>query len=110
MYPYHLQMDLNDLSTLGLWQTREVGDDALGKPETFEIAPRQFVLATTYESIKVPRNLIARVEGRSTYARFGLSMHQTAPWIQPGWSGPIILELMNNGSFTIKMTPIQDRP
>ena len=54
--------------------------------------------------------MIARVEGRSTYARVGLSMHQTAPWIQPGWSGPIILELMNNGPLTIKLTPTKDRP
>ena len=37
-------------------------------------------------------------------------MHQTAPWIQPGWSGPIILELMNNGPLTIKLTPTKDRP
>src|SRR5262249_43144926 len=51
--------------------------------------PGQFVLALTYESIKIPKHLIALVEGRSTYARLGLSMHQTAPWIQPGWSGPI---------------------
>ena len=37
-------------------------------------------------------------------------MHQTAPWIQPGWSGPIILELMNNGPLTIKLMPTKDRP
>ena len=67
-------------------------------------------LAQTYEKIKVPRNMIARVEGRSTYARVGLSMHQTAPWIQPGWSGQIILELMNNGPLSIKLTPTIDRP
>ena len=54
--------------------------------------------------------MIARVEGRSTYARVGLSMHQTAPWIQPGWSGPIILEIKNNGPLAIKLTPEKDRP
>ena len=69
-----------------------------------------FLLAKTYESITVPRNMIARVEGRSTYARVGLSMHQTAPWIQPGWKGQIILELLNNGPLTIKLTPKRDRP
>jgi dCTP deaminase len=50
------------------------------------------------------------VEGRSTYARAGLSMHQTAPWIQPGWNGPIVLEIMNNGPLTIELTPVTDRP
>jgi deoxycytidine triphosphate deaminase len=37
-------------------------------------------------------------------------MHQTAPWIQPGWSGPIVLEIANHGGFTIKLTPLVDRP
>ena len=102
---------IKDLGGIDLWQTRELSPkDELGNPDVFEISPGQFALATTYESIKVPRNLIARIEGRSTYARFGLSMHQTAPWIQPGWSGPIILELMNSGSLKIKLTPAEDRP
>ena len=99
------------LGTTELWNTREYkSDDGFGQPETFKISKGQFVLALTYESIKVPRNLIARVEGRSTYARYGLSMHQTAPWIQPGWSGPIILELMHNGKIDITLTPAEDRP
>jgi dCTP deaminase len=68
------------------------------------------VLALTHESITVPNNLIALVEGRSTYARVGLSMHQTAPWIQPGWSGPIVLEIANHGQIPIKLTPLIDRP
>src|SRR5437867_12520812 len=54
--------------------------------------------------------MIALVEGRSTYARMGLSMHQTAPWIQPGWSGQIVMEMMNNGALTIELTPLIDRP
>jgi len=37
-------------------------------------------------------------------------MHQTAPWIQPGWRGPIVLEIMNNGPLTIELTPYFDRP
>ena len=81
----------------------------MGDERFHEIKPGDFVLARTLESIMVPRNMIARVEGRSTYARVGLSMHQTAPWIQPGWSGPIILELKNNGPLTIKLTPVKDR-
>jgi dCTP deaminase len=64
----------------------------------------------THESVTVPRNLIALVEGRSTYARLGLSMHQTAPWIQPGWSGPIVLEIKNHGPVKVELTPLLDRP
>ena len=81
----------------------------MGDERFHEIKPGDFVLARTLESITVSRSMIARVEGRSTYARVGLSMHQTAPWIQPGWSGCIILELKNNGPLTIKLTPVRDR-
>jgi dCTP deaminase len=89
---------------------RTQGRDNFGKIEQFDLDPGEFILAKTYESITIPKNLIALVEGRSTYARMGLSMHQTAPWIQPGWNGPIILEIMNNGPLVITLTPLKDRP
>jgi dCTP deaminase len=104
----------NGLATLGkagVWATKELRfQDELGDRERFVLKSGTFILAMTYESIKVPRNMIALVEGRSTYARVGLSMHQTAPWIQPGWSGPIILEIVNNGPLDIALTPLIDRP
>lgn len=84
--------------------------NALGQAETFTIEPKMFVLAMTCEKVTMPRNMIAMVEGRSTYARVGLSMHQTAPWIQPGYEGQITLEIMNNGPLQIELTPIIDRP
>lgn len=102
---------LKAVGELGLWSNRVLKEqDELGKPEKFVIEPGEFILALTYESIVVPDRLIALVEGRSTYARVGLSMHQTAPWIQPGWKGPIILEMMNNGPLSIELTPRVDRP
>lgn len=102
---------LQALGQSNFYKTKELQPaDGFGEPESFILHPTNFVLAMTYESIKVPLNMIARVEGRSTYARVGLSMHQTAPWIQPGWSGQIILEIMNNGSIDIKLTPLIDRP
>ena len=102
---------LGALAQSNLWNTEDLREpDIHGRPRFHEIRRGDFVLAQTHESIKIPRSMIARVEGRSTYARVGLSMHQTAPWIQPGWSGPIILELMNNGPLTIKLTPTKDRP
>jgi dCTP deaminase len=102
---------LGAIGGLGLWDTKELNEtDQLGDRETFELKPGELVLALTHESITVPRNMIALVEGRSTYARMGLSMHQTAPWIQPGWTGPIVLEISNHGPFTMKLTPLVDRP
>lgn len=102
---------LATLASTGLWVTKDLRDeDEFGKPETFTLNPDEFILAMTYENIKVPNNMIALVEGRSTYARVGLSMHQTAPWIQPGFDGPIILEIMNNGPLYLELIPIVDRP
>ena len=100
---------LKNLSEIKLWDTVNLDNSTIGANH-FEIKPGNFVLAKTYESITVPRDMIARIEGRSTYARFGLSMHQTAPWIQPGWSGSIVLELMNNGPISVKLEPMKDRP
>lgn len=102
---------LKGIGALGLWDTKHLKEfDDLGDRETYELRPGEFALALTHESIKVSKHLIGLVEGRSTYARMGLSRHQTAPWIQPGWSGPIVLEIANHGSFNIKLTPSIDRP
>ncbi len=94
-----------------MWDTLVVAEkNELGQPCSFTLEPGGFVLAMTHESVSIPNNLIGHVEGRSTYARVGLSMHQTAPWIQPGWRGPIALEIRNSGTFSIDLTPIIDRP
>ncbi len=102
---------LEALGNAGFWETMVLKEfDEFEKREVFVLEPQEFVLAMTHESIKVPNSLIARIEGRSTYARVGLTMHQTAPWIQPGWSGLIVLEMTNNGPLKIELTPLIDRP
>jgi dCTP deaminase len=102
---------LQTLGRLQVWATKELrNEDELGQREVFKLDPGKFVLALTHESVTVPKNMIALIEGRSTYARVGLSMHQTAPWIQPGWSGRIVLEIMNHGPLTIELTPEIDKP
>ena len=97
---------------MGIWSTKTLKErDEHGHIERYLLLdPREFILAMTSESIRVPKNMIALIEGRSTYTRMGLSMHQTAPWIQPGWSGPVVLEIMNNGPVKIALTPLVDRP
>jgi dCTP deaminase len=64
---------------------------------TIEIAPGDFVLATTYESVTIPTDLVAEVTGRSSLGRLGVSIHQTAGFIDPGFCGEITLELSNHG-------------
>jgi dCTP deaminase len=99
------------IADAGLWKEKILNrEDELGKREAFPLEKDEFVLALTYERIWIPRNLIAMVEGRSSYARAGLSMHQTAPWLQPGWNGQITLEMRNNGPLTIELLPVDDMP
>lgn len=95
----------------GLWKTMDKPlQDEFQKASSYCLEPEEFILALTHESITVPPNLIARVEGRSTYARLGISMHQTAPWIQPGWEGRIVLEIKNSGTVKVELSPLLDRP
>lgn len=102
---------LQGISNAGFWKTIVLREkDELDERQSFSLSPREFILGFTHEKVRIPRNLNALVEGRSTYARVGLSMHQTAPWIQPGWSGPIVLEIMNHGPNTVELTPLLDRP
>ena len=68
----------------------------------FIILPHQFVLATTQEYIKLPNNLSAFVEGRSSWGRLGLFI-QNAGWIDPGFEGEITLELYNANSRAIEL-------
>ena len=50
--------------------------------EPFIIHPGEFALATTYETVELPDNLVARVEGRSSMGRLGITMHVTAGYIR----------------------------
>jgi len=69
--------------------------------------PGDFIIVRTLETIKLPpqSKLAARVEGRSTCARLGMSVHITAPTIHAGFTGKITLEMLNHGPLRIRMTP-----
>ena len=64
------------------------------KKDYYLLSPGKFVLATTKEYFKLPDNLTAFVEGRSSVGRMGLFI-QNAGWVDPGFEGEITLELYN---------------
>lgn len=85
---------------------KAVGDEiTVEEGKTREIAPGEFLLAYTQEHIELPNYLAARVEGRSTLARLGLSIHQTAPTVHATFKGQLRLEIMNNGPLPCKLSP-----
>jgi dCTP deaminase len=67
------------------------------------IRPGDLLLATTREYVDVPDDLTAQVLGRSSLGRLGVSVHQTAGFIDPGFSGEITLELSNNGPAPVEL-------
>ena len=71
--------------------------------DTFILNPGQFVLAETLESIGLPDNIVATIEGKSSIARLGLTLHQTGGWIDAGFRGTITLEMANVNSRPVKV-------
>jgi dCTP deaminase len=70
----------------------------------FELFPGDFVLASTLERVKIPNDLVGRVDGRSSLARLGLVI-ESAGWIDPGFFGEITLELFNQGPRVLRLYP-----
>jgi dCTP deaminase len=74
-----------------------IEDDA--KP--FILHPGEFVLGSTLERVRLPDDLVARLEGKSSLGRLGLLIHSTAGFIDPGWDGHVTLELSNVANLPI---------
>ena len=93
--------------------TEEVELDDRGY--VLEPGPDHFILAQTLEVVRLPLPtdlggsaagkpaLAARIEGKSSRARFGLLVHFTAPTIHAGWGGRITLEMMCLGAMPLRL-------
>ena len=73
--------------------------------EGFVLHPGEFVLGSTLETVTLPDDLAARVEGKSSLGRLGLLTHATAGFVDPGFSGHVTLELANVATLPIKLYP-----
>ncbi len=71
----------------------------------FILHPRQFILGSTIEKIKLPADLLARCEGRSSLGRLGIIIHSTAGFIDPWFEGTITLEITNINEVPIALYP-----
>lgn len=68
------------------------------------IYPGEYMLGTTQETIFLPSNIAATVDGRSSIGRIGLHV-ENAGWVDPGFEGEITLELFNSGNIAIELVP-----
>lgn len=72
------------------------GDEVIVKPSGFLLWRTKEVIGTTNEA-----ELLCFVNGKSTKARTGVLVHITAPTINGGWEGHVILEIANLGPFDV---------
>lgn len=83
----------------------------LTRMQPMSLKPGQFILGMTREWISLPFGkgdstcLAARIEGKSSRARFGLLVHFTAPTVHPGFQGNLTLEMINLGPADFLLVP-----
>ena len=97
---HFLVLDEHGMTSLSLDDEilyREIEADSIIVP------PKSFLLATTMEYIRLPNDVTAFVEGRSSIGRMGLFI-QNAGWVDPGFEGEITLEIFNANTLPIKLT------
>ena len=71
------------------------------KTEQCIIPPNSFVLASTIEYFKIPKDILVICLGKSTYARCGIIVNVTP--LEPGWEGHVTLEFSNTTPLPAKI-------
>ena len=65
------------------------------------IPPNSFVLASTVEYFKIPKDVLVICLGKSTYARCGIIVNVTP--LEPEWEGHVTLEFSNTTNLPAKI-------
>ncbi|MBD3386432.1 dCTP deaminase [candidate division KSB1 bacterium] len=96
---HFLRLDENNIGMIRLDEKAEYIE--LDQDEII-IPPLSFLLATTLEYVKLPQDLTAFIEGRSSIGRMGLFI-QNAGWVDPGFEGELTLEIYNANRLPIRL-------
>lgn len=67
--------------------------------------PQEFVLGITKERIRLPDDMVAFVDGKSSIGRLGITAHITSGWVDPCFEGRLVLEMSNLGKMPVKVYP-----
>lgn len=81
--------------------------DEIETEEGVVIYPGKFYLADTKEYFEIPDYLLGEMTGRSSLARLGIGVHQTAGLFDSGFSGKGVLEISNVGEEPVRIYPGQ---
>lgn len=101
-YLTSIHVDSSLWDSADLWEHHE--------QDRFTLDPGGFVLAQTLERVYIPPDLAGFVEGRSSWARVGVTIHVTAPKIDPGFNASITLEMANFGKVSVELRAGVDAP
>ncbi len=77
----------------------------IGPDEPYLLLPGESVLGITVEKITLPPYICGWLEGRSRFARVGLTVHVTASFMQPGISNKQVLEINNVSPIPLNLYP-----
>jgi len=69
------------------------------------IMPGETVLGITRERLRLGPGLCGWLEGRSRFARLGLMVHISAPFMGPGIDSQQVLEMSNFGQAPLEVYP-----
>lgn len=92
----------------GVWRSSDLWEHV--EQDVYRLDPGGFVLANTVERVRIPNDLVGLVEGRSSVARVGITVHVTAPKIDPGFDAHITLEMTNFGRVPVDLRAGIDAP
>ncbi|MEM4166254.1 MAG: dCTP deaminase [Candidatus Bilamarchaeaceae archaeon] len=73
------------------------------KANSIILLPGEMCLGKTIEKITLAPDIVGKLEGRSRYARMGLSIHITSAIVQPGSNNQQVLEIVNLAPFPIML-------
>jgi dCTP deaminase len=73
--------------------------------DKYTIKPKELILGITKERVTLAPTICGWLNSRSRFARLGLMVHITAPFIQPGVSNRQVLEIFNAGPNNLEIVP-----
>jgi dCTP deaminase len=69
----------------------------------YVLFPGDFVLGSTLEHVVLRGRYVARLEGKSSLGRLGLTVHVTAGFVDPGFCGDVTLEIVNQAPYALRL-------
>lgn len=98
-------IDLSFSATFEISPTRLWKKHRIEKNGYIDLKPGEMILGRTHEKIEMPKDLVGKINTRSSYARIGLSTGCNCDLINPGYKGFVPLELVNCTNNVIRIRP-----